>query len=203
MNFLGFFLADVQNSRGKFDEIKEKFAINPAPIASQSRINAGDHNELEIFLEICLISSRIDQKLKNNEEQHGALKGEIGPKIVAIELVVRADLRHRGRGSLGRLCSSRTCDEFFLNLASISLHKNPRSRHDRATITPQSGHDRASIVIPELSRSPSNPIEMIPQRKTHDRGLITTRSQLDWTAIVEFFHESSPPFDGVCDLIRI
>ena len=32
---------DVQNSRGKFNEIKEEFTINPAPIASQSSLNAG------------------------------------------------------------------------------------------------------------------------------------------------------------------
>ena len=51
---------DVRNSRGKFDEIKEKFAINPAPIASQSSLNAGGgggHDELEIFFEIRLIPS--------------------------------------------------------------------------------------------------------------------------------------------------
>ena len=32
---------DVQNSRGEFDEIKEKFVINPTPIASQLSLNAG------------------------------------------------------------------------------------------------------------------------------------------------------------------
>ena len=32
---------DVRNSRGKFDEIKEEFTINPAPIGSQSSLNAG------------------------------------------------------------------------------------------------------------------------------------------------------------------
>ena len=32
---------DVQNSRGKFDEIKEEFAINPSPIASQSSLKVG------------------------------------------------------------------------------------------------------------------------------------------------------------------
>ena len=32
---------DVQNSRGKFDEIKEEFMINPAPTALQSSLNAG------------------------------------------------------------------------------------------------------------------------------------------------------------------
>ena len=32
---------DVRSSRGKFDEIKEEFAINPAPIALQSSLKAG------------------------------------------------------------------------------------------------------------------------------------------------------------------
>ena len=32
---------DVRNSGGKVDEIKEKFVINLAPIASQSSLNAG------------------------------------------------------------------------------------------------------------------------------------------------------------------
>ena len=40
-NLLNFYLADVRNSRGKFDEIKEEFAINPAPIALQLSLNAG------------------------------------------------------------------------------------------------------------------------------------------------------------------
>ena len=40
-NLLGFFLADVQSSSGKFDEMKEKFAINPALTALQSSLNAG------------------------------------------------------------------------------------------------------------------------------------------------------------------
>ena len=31
-NLLDFFLADVRNLRGKFDKIKDEFAINPAPI---------------------------------------------------------------------------------------------------------------------------------------------------------------------------
>ena len=37
----------------------------------------GDHDELEIFLEIRLIPSRIDQKLKNKERIHGFLKGKL------------------------------------------------------------------------------------------------------------------------------
>ena len=41
MNLHGFFIVDVWNSRGKFDEIKEKFVINRVPIASQSSVNVG------------------------------------------------------------------------------------------------------------------------------------------------------------------
>ena len=47
--------------------------------------------ELKTFLEICFISSRIDQKLKNNEELHGFLKGKLAQKSWAIEAVVGAD----------------------------------------------------------------------------------------------------------------
>ena len=77
MNLLGFLLADVRNLRGKFDEIKEKFAINPAPIALQSSLNAGDHEELEIFLKILLIPSRIDQKLRRKKGITLVLKGKL------------------------------------------------------------------------------------------------------------------------------
>ena len=44
----------------------------------------GDHDELEIFLEIGLISSRIDQKLKNKREEYIGFKEEIGPRIMAV-----------------------------------------------------------------------------------------------------------------------
>ena len=58
-NLLEFFLVDVRNSRGKFDEIKEEFTISPTPIASQSSLNTGggDHEELKILLQIHLIAS--------------------------------------------------------------------------------------------------------------------------------------------------
>ena len=93
MNLLGFFLADVRNSRGKFDEIKEKFAINPAPIVSQSSLyGGGDHDELEIFLEIRLIPSRIDQKLKNKEGKYMLLKGKLGPILRPFDVIVGGGL---------------------------------------------------------------------------------------------------------------
>ena len=39
--------------------------------------------ELKTFLETRLISSRVDQKLKNKEGKYMLLKREIGPMIVA------------------------------------------------------------------------------------------------------------------------
>ena len=64
----------------------------------------GDHDELEIFLEICLIPSRIDQKLKDKGRIHGFLKEKLAQKSCAIEAVVGADLRGRGSDSLARHC---------------------------------------------------------------------------------------------------
>ena len=81
---------DVRNSRGKFDEIKEKFVINLAPIASQSSLTRGEHDELEIFLETRLISSRVDQKLKNKEEKYMVLKRKLSLKSWAMEAIVEA-----------------------------------------------------------------------------------------------------------------
>ena len=46
--------------------------------------------ELKTFLEIRLISSRIDQKLKNKGRIHGFLKGKLAQKSWAIEAVVEA-----------------------------------------------------------------------------------------------------------------
>ena len=52
-----------------------------------------DHDELEIFLEIRLIPSRIDQKLKNKEGKYMFLKGELGSILRLIEAVVGAELK--------------------------------------------------------------------------------------------------------------
>ena len=54
--------------------------------------------ELKTFLETRLISSRVDQKLKNKEGVHEFLKREIGPKSWAVEAVVGAKSRRRGSG---------------------------------------------------------------------------------------------------------
>ena len=83
-NFLGFFLVYVQNSRGKFDEIKKEFAINPAPIALQSSLNAGDHDELEIFLEIRLIHFTNRSKVEEQERNTLSFKGNFCPIFGAV-----------------------------------------------------------------------------------------------------------------------
>ena len=145
---------DVRNSRGKIDKIMQKFVINPAPISSQSSITRGDHDEIEIFLEICLIPSRIDQKLKNKGRIHGFLKGKLARRSWAIEAVVEAVLGGRGSDSLGRCRGSPIGGK----LVSIFASKEPRSRLDRATIAPRSGHDRVLIVILAISRSPSGQV---------------------------------------------
>ena len=54
--------------------------------------------ELKTFLEIRLISSRIDQKLKNKREIHQFMKRILAQKSWAIDAVVGADLRHRWSG---------------------------------------------------------------------------------------------------------
>ena len=54
--------------------------------------------ELKTFLETRLISSRVDQKLKNKEGVHEFLKREIGPNSWPLEAVVGAESRRRGSG---------------------------------------------------------------------------------------------------------
>ena len=67
----------------------------------------GDHDELEIFLEIRLIPSRIDQKLKKKEGKSMLLKGKLGPILSAIKAVVGVVLQGRGGDSLVRRRCSR------------------------------------------------------------------------------------------------
>ena len=57
--------------------------------------------ELKSFLETRLISSRVDQKLKNKGRNTLLLKGKIGPISWVIGAVVEAVLLGRGSDSLG------------------------------------------------------------------------------------------------------
>ena len=152
--------------------------------------------ELKTFLKIRLISSRIDEKLKNKEGKYMLLKGKFGPILRPFDAIVEAVLLGRGGDSLGQCRGSRICGQFASIFASKRPRFLPRSGHDRATIGSRSGHDRGLIVTLGLRRLPSDPVEAIPRRKLPDRGSIAPRSRFDRTAIVEFFHESFRPSDG-------
>ena len=88
--------------------------------------------ELKTFLETRLISSRVDQKLKNKRGKYMLLKRELGPKSWPLEAVVGVVWRRHGSVSLGRGCRFNSATR----LTSISLQHEPRSWHDRATIKP-------------------------------------------------------------------
>ena len=75
---------DVRNSRGKFDEINGKFAINPVPIASQLSLNTGDHDELEIFLKICLIYFMNRSKVRFQRENTSLFNENFEQKFPAV-----------------------------------------------------------------------------------------------------------------------
>ena len=68
--------------------------------------------ELKTFLETRLISSQVDQKLKNKEGKYMLLKRKIGPKIVGHWIGRGGDLQ----GSWERFHLARTrlqlCDDF-------------------------------------------------------------------------------------------
>ena len=86
--------------------------------------------ELKTFLEIHLISSRIDQKLKNNEELHRFLKRKLAPRWWPFDPVVGTDSWRHGGDFFWRRRGSKLSGESALIFAS----KEPRSCHDRATI---------------------------------------------------------------------
>ena len=135
--------------------------------------------ELKTFLEICLISSRIDQKLKNKGRNTSVFKEKISQKSWAIEAIVGADSRRRGGGFTWRHRS------FWIGLewVTISLQK-------RASIAARSGYDRASIVPSILDQRPSDEVKDECRRfrderaplwrwMRHDRTLIGPRSRVD------------------------
>ena len=71
--------ADVRCSRGKFDQIRRNFVINPAPIGSQSRLNVGGSWRTQDLAKKLLNSFTIQSRVKKTREEHRFLK-EILPK---------------------------------------------------------------------------------------------------------------------------
>ena len=97
--------------------------------------------ELKTFLETRLISSRVDQKLKNKEGKYMLLKREIGPTIVGHWSGFGGGLM----ASRGRFLGHGSWLQFRNKSASISPPNILHFSRDRATIGPRLGHDRATI----------------------------------------------------------
>ena len=98
--------------------------------------------ELKTFLETRLISSRVDQKLKNKEGVHGFLKREIGPNSWVVEAIVErnpcvvvAVLRPEGVAS-----------GLAWNQSQFRFGVESRKLLDRGSIAPRSRFDRTAIV---------------------------------------------------------
>ena len=64
----------------------------------------GDHDELEIFLEIRLIPFTNRSKVEEQERNTLVFKEKFGPKSCAIDAVVETICKGRGSGSFGRRC---------------------------------------------------------------------------------------------------
>ena len=143
--------------------------------------------ELKTFLEIRLISSRIDQKFKNKGRIHGFLKGKLAQRSWAIEAVVEAVLRGRGSDYLAR------CRGF--NSAANPLRFCFQKHHDRATIAfnfaSKRSHDRFNFA----STRSAIQLESCAVHRGLDSTMEEPRSRFDRTAIVEFFRESFKPTD--------
>ena len=143
--------------------------------------------ELKTFLEIRLISSRIDQKLKNKGRIHGFLKGKISPRIVA-------DWCSRGGGlmaSRGRFRGHRSWlqfrDELLVCWLQFCFNRSFKRSHDHAWSWSRSSSDRASIVVVSLAFFSWNHAlrswhwihderATIAAQSRRDRGLIGPRS---------------------------
>ena len=122
----------------------------------------GDHDELEIFLEICLISSRIDQKLKEKGRIHGFLKGNSRRILRPFDAVVRRLVATISPQSWSTI-AGRSC-------ATIS----PCRSHDRCSTVPRSRLDRATIAA--RSSCDCGAIEL---RSSCDRGAFELQSNRD------------------------
>ena len=142
VNLLGSFLTDFRNSRGKFDEIKEEFVINPAPIPSELSLNAGESWWTKDLPINSLNSFTNRSKVKKKGRSTWVFKERIGPKIVG-------NWRGCGgvlQGSWERFHLARMLlqfrNEFHFNFASTRAQIVARSGHDRATIRSRLSVDR-------------------------------------------------------------
>ena len=88
---------DVRNSRGKFDEIKGELRINPAPIASQSSLNAGGSRRTRDLPQNSLNSLHESIKsLENKKGEYMLLKGNFARNFRPFDAVMGANRWRRG-----------------------------------------------------------------------------------------------------------
>ena len=151
--------------------------------------------ELKTFLETRLISSRVDQKLKNKRGKYMGFKEKLGPKSWMMEAIVEAVCCRRGGDSFGlsRGFNSATNRLMFsFNFASDLLRFRRDFRDDRATIRSRSGVNCGVRASPIARRSMGDQSAPIPRHLRLDRG-----------SIAEFFHASSGPSDEDRSLMKI
>ena len=115
--------------------------------------------DLKTFLETRLISSQVDQKLKNKGRNTLVLKRKICPISWVIGAVVEAVFLGRGSDSLGRRRSFGIGHELALILPRFLLCHSRDFHHDR----PRSRHDRVSIVLQILKQMSSDNRGLIPR----------------------------------------
>ena len=121
--------------------------------------------ELKTFLETRLISSRVDQKLKNKRGEIHAFKEGIRPEIVAIGSSRGRRLKASWERVFGCGVVASIPQKIRANWASNQPPKRPRFPPRSTTIAPRSGFDRASIVLQTLQEMPSELVETNPRRK--------------------------------------
>ena len=126
-------------------------------------LGSSGSRELKTFLKTCLISSRVDQKLKKRRENTAVLKRKIGLISWVIGAVVEVICKGHGSGSLGRRHSSGIGHElatillqFCFEMATIFATIGPRSWSgsfvDRRSIDWRRFHQISSPIAARLRR---------------------------------------------------
>ena len=128
--------------------------------------------ELKTFLKTCLISSRVDQKLRTEKRVHGFFKGRIRTKIVGNWCGCgRGFAASRERFHLRGVVAP----EFVTNFPQISLN----GRHVCTTIGPRSRRDRATIVGRSVIASFQGNLPKLGEMIASFQGNLSARSGRD------------------------
>ena len=118
--------------------------------------------ELKTFLETRLISSQVDQKLKNKRGEIHAFKEGIRAEIVAIGSGRGRRLKASWERAFGCGVVASIPRKIRANWASNQPPRRPRFPPRSTTIASRSGFDRASIVLQTLQEMSSELVETNP-----------------------------------------